>query len=210
MLKTLQKIGILDCGLGNIGSIKNMLNGISDCNIVLINRKELIREIDKLILPGVGKFDMGMALLEKGGYIEPIIQFALEDRKPLLGICLGMQLLGKESEEGNKKGLGLIDCVAKRFDNQKIKVPHMGWNYVKIQKPNNPLVKNMSRIENRFYFVHSYHVICRKWEDVLMTASHGGEFIAAVSKRNIFGTQFHPEKSHMYGKKLLENFVKEC
>lgn len=206
----MQTIGILDYGLGNIGSIKNMLGCISNCKVVLVNRKEIIQQVDKLILPGVGKFDMGMTLLEKGGYIDPIMQFALEEKKPLLGICLGMQLLGRESEEGSKKGLGLIDSIARRFDSQKVKVPHMGWNYVKIQDKNNPLVKNMYFNENRFYFVHSYHVICKDGEDVLMTANYNGKFVAAVSRKNIFGTQFHPEKSHIYGKTLLKNFVEEC
>lgn len=203
-------VGILDYGLGNIGSIKNMIHYVSDCNVLMIDNKEKVCEVDKLILPGVGKYDAGMELLEKGGFINPIYQFAMKDKKPLLGICLGMQLLGKSSEEGKKNGLGLLDFEVIHFDDEQIKVPHMGWNYVEIKNRNSALVNGICDIENRFYFVHSYYAVCHNSMDILMTSQYGREFTAAVNHDNVYGTQFHPEKSHKYGKQLLKNFLEEC
>lgn len=203
-------IGILDYGIGNIGSIRNMLRDISQEKIEFVDDRKKLNEVDKLILPGVGKFDTGMSLLEQKGYVEAIREFALEKKKPLLGICLGMQLLGKRSDEGTKLGLGLMDFEVIRFQTNSLKIPHMGWNYITINNMASPIVKNMTDQKNRFYFVHSYYAKCKNEENILMSADYGVEFTAAVNQKNIYGVQFHPEKSHKYGKQLLKSFIEEC
>lgn len=201
-------IGILDYGLGNIGSIKNMISSVSHCNIICIKDESQFDDIDKLILPGVGSFDAGVELLKKGGFFNRIKKFALSEKRPILGICLGMQLLGNFSEEGSCSGLRLIDFDVIKFNVSKIKIPHMGWNYVKIKNNNcNYLAGNE---EVRFYFVHSYHAVCNDCKDIWMVSNYGYEFVAAVHRDNIYGVQFHPEKSHRYGKKLVQWFVEEA
>lgn len=200
-------IVIIDYDMGNLGSIKNMLHKIG-CNDVKISREiSEIENAEKLILPGVGAFDQGVNNLNELD-LYPVIQSAVrEGNKPIMGICLGMQLLGRRSEEGELTGLDLIPFDSKRFVlNSDFKIPHMGWSEVKIKK-NEPIINNMTDGEQRFYFVHSYHAVCDDQEDILMTCDYGYEFTAAVSRGNIFGFQFHPEKSHKYGMELFKNFV---
>ena len=165
---------------------------------------------ERLILPGVGAFDAGMGKLNENGLAQFVKQKALVDKKPILGICLGMQLLGRKSEEGELPGLGLIpfDNIKFRLDDTDLKVPHMGWDIVDF-KQDNRLIKNLKGTQ-RYYFVHSYHAKCDSEENVLMTCDYGYEFTASVVKDNILGVQFHPEKSHNFGMALLENFVKGC
>lgn len=166
--------------------------------------------VDKLILPGVGSFDTGMKKLEEKKLKEAIRAFALDERKPVLGICLGMQLLGRKSEEGKEAGLSLIPFESKRFrldHNPGLKIPHMGWNIVKIEKTGDPLADTLDGIQ-RYYFVHSYHAVCDDFEQVLMSCEYGYSFTAAVKHNNIYGVQFHPEKSHKFGMALLVNFAK--
>ncbi len=161
---------------------------------------------DKLLLPGVGHFDHGMKMLNASGLREALDRFALELRRPVLGICLGAQILGKRSEEGVESGLGWIDMECHRFDAMPgIRVPHMGWNQIRRKKPS-PLLDHMEA-DARFYFVHSYRMICTEPEDVLATATHGVEFVCAVQRDNIMGTQFHPEKSLRHGLALMRSFV---
>lgn len=163
-------------------------------------------------MPGVGAFDTGMELLKRSGLIDSIDRHVLEKKKPILGICLGMQMLGLSSEEGKSQGLGYINFISKRFVFEKetaLKIPHMGWDYVTIIKKNVPLVRN-NIISPRYYFVHSYHAVCENHEDILMSCDYGYSFTAAVNHNNIYGVQFHPEKSHRYGMQLLSNFVREC
>ncbi len=199
-------ITIINYGMGNLGSIKNMMKKIG-VDSIITNRKDDIATADKLILPGVGAFDKAMVNLEKLGLITLLNKKVLEDKVPILGICLGMQLLAKTSEEGIKKGLGWIDGNVLKFNLDKtLKVPHMGWNRV-YPKKESVLFKNMYP-EPRFYFVHTYYFKCNNKEDILATTVYGGEFVSAVNKENIFGVQFHPEKSHKFGMKLLENFAK--
>lgn len=202
-------IGIIDYGLGNLGSIKNMLKVIGEKSIISSDTKELDK-CDKLILPGVGSFDAGMSKLNNSGLADYIKKTALQDKKPILGICLGMQLLGLSSEEGELHGLGLIPFCSKRFKLQdtNLKVPHMGWDIVDIKK-DIPLTNGLYNSEKRqrYYFVHSYHAVCESEENILMTCDYGYEFAAAVVKDNIMGVQFHPEKSHSFGMALLTNFV---
>ena len=200
-------IGIIDYGLGNLGSIKNMLKIIGEKAIITSDKNELDK-CDKLILPGVGAFDAGMSKLNETGLADYVRNAALQDKKPILGICLGMQLLGNGSEEGELPGLELIPFSSKRFrvQEQNLKVPHMGWDIVDIKK-DIPLTHNLMEERQRYYFVHSYHAVCESEENVMMTCDYGYEFAAAVVKDDVMGVQFHPEKSHSFGMKLLENFV---
>ena len=202
-------VGIINYGLGNLGSIQNMLKVIGEKSIISDDIDKLDK-CERYILPGVGAFDAGMTRLNECGHADFIKKQALDEKKPILGICLGMQLLGRKSEEGTLSGLGLIafDNIKFRLDESDLKVPHMGWDIVKF-KQKNPLMDNLKETQ-RYYFVHSYHAICDKQESVLMTCDYGYEFACAVVNENIMGVQFHPEKSHDFGMALLRNFVKEC
>lgn len=202
-------VGIINYGLGNLGSIQNMLKAIGEKSVISSNPEELDK-CDRYILPGVGAFDAGMQKLNESGLVEYIKRKALEEKKPILGICLGMQLLGRKSEEGTLPGLGLIpfDNIRFRLEDSDLKVPHMGWDIVEF-KQDNPLLCGLEGTQ-RYYFVHSYHALCDSKENVLMTCDYGYEFAASVVKGNIMGVQFHPEKSHDFGMALLRNFIKEC
>lgn len=201
-------IVIVDYGLGNLASVLNMFKKIGVSNVTISNKEDVISSASSLLLPGVGAFDKGMDNLEKSGLIPLLNKKVLLEKVPVLGICLGMQLLGKTSEEGVKQGLGWIDAETVKFNpapDLKLKVPHMGWNYITVKRPN-PLVDMQSR--NRFYFVHSYHVKCLDQSQELAISNFGGDFTCMVNKENIYGTQFHPEKSLKFGMKVLENFSK--
>lgn len=202
-------VAIIDYGLGNLGSIANMLKVIGEKSVITAN-KERIAAADRIILPGVGAFDAGMAKLNETGLMDFIKQQVLEEKKPLLGICLGMQMLGRKSAEGQLSGLGLIPFETVRFklDNTDLKVPHMGWDIVEF-KQQGPLIEGLNG-RQRYYFVHSYHAVCDSPKNVLMTCDYGYEFACAVVSDNIYGVQFHPEKSHDFGMALLDNFVKHC
>ncbi len=203
-------IGVLDYGIGNIGSILNMIKKIGTEGRAVRNAQEL-SECDRLILPGVGKFDMGMSLLNESGMRDALDE-AVAAGRPLLGICLGMQMLGRSSEEGPGKGLCYIPFDLKRFQPEaylELKVPHMGWDFIEVAQPDAPLVLGLDA-EPRFYFVHSYYAVCDTPSDILMICDYGGPFAAAVHRGNIWGTQFHPEKSHRFGMALIRNFAREC
>ncbi|HLY71170.1 MAG TPA: imidazole glycerol phosphate synthase subunit HisH [Puia sp.] len=199
---------IVDYGVGNLASIKNMLKKVG-CDALISASESDILAADKLILPGVGAFDTCANKLNESGLLSFLNKKALEEKIPLLGICVGCQLLMEKSEEGRKRGLGWIKGDVKKFDQQhmteNMKIPHMGWTDVELNKPS-LLFKNMHE-EPRFYFVHSYYPAPVNSDDVLMYASYGYKFAAAVEHDNIMGVQFHPEKSHKFGMKLLENFV---
>lgn len=200
---------IVDYGLGNLGSIANMLKVIGE-KVYITDDVQKICDADRLILPGVGAFDAGMINLHQKG-LDKLICTEAKSGKPILGICLGMQLLGRSSEEGKLPGLGLIlfDNIRFRIDETSgLKVPHMGWDIVNFQKES-PLLEGITG-EQRYYFVHSYHARCDSKENVLMTCDYGYEFTAAVVKNNIYGVQFHPEKSHDFGMRILDNFVRRC
>ncbi len=201
-------IVIVDYGIGNLASVLNMFKKIGIKNVVVSGDVEVIAKAEKILLPGVGAFDHGMNNLEKAVLIETLNHKALTEKVPVLGICLGMQLLTKGSEEGVKKGLGWIDAETIKFNLDpalKLKVPHMGWNYITVKK-NNPLIDMTSK--NRFYFVHSYHVKCFDKNQEMATSHFGVDFTCMVNKENIYGAQFHPEKSLKFGMKVLENFAK--
>lgn len=167
-----------------------------------------IASADRLILPGVGHFQHGMEQLAQLGLIELLKKEVLENKKPILGICLGMQLLTKHSEEGSLAGLGFIDAQTLKFnvEDPQLKIPHMGWNTVSFQKESK-LIQEVSD-NPRYYFVHSYYVDCANQEDILCSTNYGEDFVSGFQHNNIFGLQFHPEKSHKFGMELLANFCK--
>jgi imidazole glycerol-phosphate synthase subunit HisH len=199
-------IVVVDAGLGNIGSVLNMLRKFSPVFMSSEDPAE-IEKADKLILPGVGSFDTGMSNLKSKGILDVLNEKVLKQGTPILGICLGMQLLTRRSEEGILQGLGWIEADTIKFkpEDAELKVPHMGWNLVHENKQNK-LLENLHE-ESRFYFVHSYYVKCDREEDILLKTKYGFEFASAVNKNNIYGVQFHPEKSHKFGLQLLKNFI---
>lgn len=203
-------ITIIDLNIGNIGSVVNMIKHVGGVCKVSSDPSD-IKNASKLILPGVGSFDKAMNQLRNKKLEGIIKEKAILQKIPLLGICLGMQLLTNSSEEGNEKGLGLIQAdtlsFKKEFSKQNIKerVPHMGWNDVYVLQRNS-LTENLIE-PSRFYFVHSYYVRCHEKENSLMKSDYGFDFDSAIVNDNVYGVQFHPEKSHKYGKKLIANFV---
>lgn len=198
---------IVDYGMGNIGSIINMLKRLG-VKGTLSNDKDKILQADKLLLPGVGAFNAGMQQLHASGLIGVLGKKVLQERTPILGICLGMQLFFDRSEEGQLPGLGWIKGEVKRFQSSKgerLRVPHMGWNDVK-PKDYHSLFTGLED-EARFYFVHSYYASCKDEKDILGTTLYGNEFVSSVQRDNILGVQFHPEKSHRFGMSILKNFI---
>jgi imidazole glycerol-phosphate synthase subunit HisH len=200
-------ITIIDYKTGNLGSIQNILKRIGE-DSVITSDKGLIAEATKLILPGVGAFNTGMSNLMELDLVDILNKKVLVENTPVLGICLGMQLLSNKSEEGSLPGLGWINGETRRFNfinTLEYKIPHMGWNLVK-QKKESKLFTDMFA-DARFYFVHSYFFMTTDPSDILASTTYEIEFTSAVEKGNIFGVQFHPEKSHKFGMKLLKNFV---
>lgn len=199
---------IIDYGLGNVGSILNMLKKIG-AQATLSSDVTVIEKADKLILPGVGAFDHGMKNLTDLGLVPVLYKKVITEKTPILGLCLGLQLFTQRSEEGNLPGLGWLDAETIRFQFDqaqiRLRVPHMGWNYITICQ-DHPLFNGLYE-EVRFYFVHSFHVVCHDAKDVLALTRYGYEFPAIIGRENIIGTQFHPEKSHKFGMQILKNFV---
>lgn len=198
-------IAIVDYGMGNLGSIQNMFKRIGAAARVT-GDPAVLADARKILLPGVGAFDSAMQRIADAGLREVLDRKALDERVPTLGICLGMQLLTRGSEEGQLPGLGWIAASTKRFPAiAGLKVPHMGWNLVTPTQPS-PLTDGLPA-ESRFYFVHSYYVQVDDPADSLLRTHYGIDFDAAVAHGNIYGAQFHPEKSHKFGMKLLANFA---
>lgn len=200
-------IVIVDYACGNIASVLNMIRKAGG-DAIVSDSHEVIKQATKLILPGVGAYDHGMSHLH-AKQLPAILQARAAAGVPLLGICLGMQLLAQGSEEGKMPGLGLIDAKFKRFAfeaDSTMRVPHVGWNTVQIQK-SNPLIAD-NQEENRYYFVHSYYAACADESDILATTEYGHRFPSAYSKENVYGVQFHPEKSHRFGLSLIKQFLK--
>jgi imidazole glycerol-phosphate synthase subunit HisH len=200
-------IGIIDYGMGNVRSVANALAYLGLESTVTSDPGEL-RECDRLILPGVGAFGDAMEQLRARGLVDVLDREAVEGGKPLLGICLGMQLLARASEEhGRHEGLGWFDAEVVRFHGTAgLKVPHMGWNTVGLHREH-PLFAGLSAEQRDFYFVHSFHVVCRDDTDVVGTAIYGTEITVAMARGNIAGMQFHPEKSQDNGLQILSNFA---
>lgn len=195
---------IVDYGMGNLGSIKNMLKKLGYESIITSDI-DMIKIATKLILPGVGAFDYGMSQIKKLDMVDILNHKVLVEKTPVLGICLGMQLMTQGSEEGISKGLGWIKGKACKFISGSFKIPHMGWNTIHVCKKN--WLFDEAEDEKRFYFVHSYYVQCYDKEDILTTTQYATEFVSSFQKNNIYGVQFHPEKSHKFGMHLLKNFM---
>jgi glutamine amidotransferase len=195
---------VLDCGIGNVGALRSMYWRLG-IRAELIDVPRELEPGDRLILPGVGAFDVGARALAEHRFVD-FIHDAVRQGHPLLGICLGMQLLCRGSEEGSLPGLGIIpaDVVRLEAGNHRVRIPHMGWN-IATPVRDNPLVPDDG--EQRFYFTHSYRVRCDDDEDVWATTDYGAVFPSAIGRGNVMGVQFHPEKSHRFGKALLERFV---
>ena len=204
-------ICIVDYGLGNSGSIQNMLKRIGQKSIISNDLNE-INKADILFLPGVGSFDDGMNNLKKHNLIEILEEKVTLKKTPIVGICLGMQLLLEGSEEGNLPGLGWIKGRCKKFNfnenPQRLRVPHMGWNFINPSQENNDLFK-LEAPEVRYYFVHSYYADLENASDELCETNYGFSFSSGIKKDNIIGFQFHPEKSHKFGMALLKNLINQ-
>ncbi|MBT5420522.1 MAG: imidazole glycerol phosphate synthase subunit HisH [Candidatus Cloacimonetes bacterium] len=200
-------IVIVDYGIGNLGSIFNMFKKIKVDSKISSDIRE-IEKAEKILLPGVGAFDNAMKRINELKLKQVLDYKALEQKIPILGICLGMQLLTSESEEGVEKGLEWIEAetLKFRFNDRNLKIPHMGWNVVNTSYESQ-LTMNLPK-ETRFYFVHSYYVKVKNENNSILKTNYGIEFDSAIQKDNIFGAQFHPEKSHRFGMKLFENFSK--
>lgn len=201
-------IVIVDYGVGNLNSVQNMLSRAGAASIISSDAVA-IRSASRLILPGVGHFGFAMEALHERGLTDVLLECAGAGM-PLLGICLGAQLLGRGSEEADVPGLGLLPMETKRFDDSRLrhgeKVPHMGWAATRPVAKNSPLLSGLDEA-SRFYYVHSFHFSCDDPGMVLCTAEHGYEFPAGVHRGNVAGVQFHPEKSHTFGRQFLQNFA---
>lgn len=197
-------IAILDYGIGNLKSVYNMFKKVG-VESTITSDSSTIRNADKYLLPGVGSFDHGITSLRNAPFFDVLENEVLKNRKPIIGICLGMQLLTNSSEEGQEKGLGWIDAETLKFDltDKSLSIPHMGWNNI-YPKSQDTIFRDLE--DNRFYFVHSFHVVCNSEENVLATTNYGQEFTCSINRENVYGVQFHPEKSHKYGMQLLKNF----
>lgn len=202
---------IVDYGMGNLGSILNMLKRVGISGMITSEPGQ-IAAATKLILPGVGAFDNGMKNLNDAGLLPVLNKRVLEDRIPILGICLGAQLLLEGSDEGELPGLGWIRGRVTRFNfangDRRLKVPHMGWNVVEPRRESKLFAG--AEGEQRFYFVHSYYIDCADAADALTTTPYGKPFVSGVERGNVYGVQFHPEKSHKFGMRLLKNFAELC
>lgn len=200
-------IGIIDYGLGNVLAFVNVYRR---CNIPVrvIGTAADLSSASKLILPGVGSFDHAMERLDQSGMRQRLTELVLEREVPVLGICVGMQMLAGSSEEGKLPGLGWVDAKVRRFDVSKLPhgthLPHMGWNDVTPAGPGG-LFKEMEK-DARFYFLHSYYFDCHDQADILAVSEYGERFSCAVRHKNVYGVQFHPEKSHHFGTQLLKNY----
>jgi glutamine amidotransferase len=201
------RIVIVDYRTGNLNSIKRTLDRIGGWSIISSQLKDILAA-DKIILPGVGHFAKAMANLKELGLLDALNEAVLIKRKPVLGICLGMELMAITSEEGNTRGLQWLDAGAVRFRisaSARHKVPHMGWNTIQIAKAS-PLMKSVED-QAEFYFAHSYYLTINDQSDLLNETEYGVSFPSAIERNNIFGVQYHPEKSHRAGVQVLKNFI---
>jgi len=201
-------IAIVDYGLGNIAAFASVYNK-ANIKVSVARTAGDLNGASKLILPGVGHFDHAMRLLQQSGMRDTLDDMVIRDKVPVIGVCVGMQILARSSEEGELPGLGWIDADVRAFKSRDVassmSVPHMGWNDVRPLSPNRLFDELQS--EARFYFLHSYYMSCNRQEDVLAICNYGADFTCAVQCSNIYGVQFHPEKSHSFGNRLLRNFA---
>jgi imidazole glycerol-phosphate synthase subunit HisH len=202
-------IVIIDYGMGNLRSVQKAFERIRIPATISSNPLE-IEQAEKLVLPGVGHFERGISNLRDRGFIELLNELVQDKKKPILGICLGMQLMTEFSEEGNCNGFGWLKAKTQKFSFQTngLKIPHMGWNNLSIKK-SDTIFKDITA-DNFFYFVHSYYVSCESVTDILAETGYGNTFVSSFQKENIFGCQFHPEKSHDKGLQILKNYAENC
>lgn len=202
-------IAIINYGSGNVRAIGNIYDRLNIPYLIATTTAEVDSSITKIILPGVGAFDETMSALLKSGFLNQLNDLVLGKQMPALGICVGMQILANGSDEGDLAGLGWIPGRVRKFDRAKLlgkpKIPHLGWNSVKLEKPS-PILQNID-LDYGFYFIHSYYFECSNQADILTTTEYGVPFSSAINKGLVFGTQFHPEKSHSNGIQLLKNFA---
>lgn len=200
-------IGLIDYGVGNIRAFANIYKQL-DVPHKIASSVEDLEGCTKVVLPGVGAFDHAMEKLHQSGMKEKLDELVLEKKMPVVGICVGMQMLAKRSDEGTSEGLGWIDGEVKKFDVSKIQyathLPHMGWNDI-VPTKESPILKGLEK-DAKFYFLHSYYFSCNKEQNAIASTEYGVDFTCAVNNENIFGVQFHPEKSHHFGITLLKNF----
>jgi glutamine amidotransferase len=196
-------ISIVDYGVGNLASIANMIRKVGGDPHFLTHPDQL-EDAQKILFPGVGAWDAALNAIQARGFATPLRKFAASGR-PLLGICLGMQLLFESSEEGSLDGLGLLQGKVRKFDAQSLRVPHMGWNVVVPTRPTRLFPDE--KVEQRFYFAHSFYAEAADPSDVIGKANYGSSFACAFERGNIFGAQFHPEKSHRFGMNLFSRFL---
>ena len=199
-------IVIVDYGMGNLRSVQKAFERIR-IPATISSIPQEIGQAEKLVLPGVGNFERGISNLKDRKFFELLNELVRDKKKPILGICLGMQLMTEFSEEGNCNGFGWIKARTQKFSFQSngLKIPHMGWNNLSIKK-SDTIFKDITT-DNFFYFVHSYYVSCESVTDILAETGYGNSFVSSFQKENIFGCQFHPEKSHDKGLKILKNFA---
>ena len=203
-------IAIVDYGLGNVQAFANIYKRLN-LDTVLASTAESLQQADRIILPGVGSFDWAMQCLNRSGLRDELDRHVTVEKKPVLGICVGMQMMAKSSEEGSESGLGWIDAKVQRFsfapEQQNLMLPHMGWNDI-TQKKASALLKDLGpEAETRFYFLHSFYFAPTDDEETIAETDYGGSFACAVQSGNCYGVQFHPEKSHNWGIQLLKNFA---
>lgn len=200
-------ITILNYGLGNLNALCNVFRRLN-IQVELVEKKEDLNHASKIILPGVGAYDKAMKMLNKSGMRDTIDRLVIERKVKVLGICVGMQIMGESSEEGKESGLGWIEGNVKHFRNEtninQLPIPHLGWNKIFL-KDESPLFKNLHSA--KFYYLHSYFFQCSNNNHILAKTKYGLDFTSAFHKGNLYGVQFHPEKSHGYGSLLLKNFA---
>lgn len=206
-------VGIINYGVGNIKAFINIYKQLN-IPIKIVSSSEELTDVSKIILPGVGHFDYAMTKFEESGMKGVINEMVMINHVPVIGICVGMQMMANSSEEGELKGLGWIDAEVKRFSSDQLyegvnlPLPHMGWNDVNSVKASS--IFNGLETDSKFYFLHSYYFVCHNQEDAVATADYGTRFTCVTNHKNIYGIQFHPEKSHKYGVQLLKNFAELC